>query len=92
VTKVEMTFYSSGGWELDDLGRVANNGGADSILRFRLERGGDGVKRCQKMKRMQRACLGSMRRKKRDMVWWRGDIGRRTGGTGEGGTRQRHLD
>jgi hypothetical protein len=46
VIKVEMIFYSSGGWESDDLGRVAGGGGADSILRFWLERGGNGMKRC----------------------------------------------
>jgi hypothetical protein len=35
-------------------------GGADSMLRFRLKRGGDGMKHCRKMKRRQRARLGSM--------------------------------
>jgi hypothetical protein len=34
VTKVEMTFYSSGGWKLGCPGRVAGGGGADSMLHF----------------------------------------------------------
>jgi hypothetical protein len=34
------------------LGRVANGDGADSMLQFRLERGGDRMKHCQKMKWM----------------------------------------
>jgi hypothetical protein len=67
---------------------VAGGGGADSMLRFRLERGGDGSKRCQKMKRRQRAHLGSMRRK-RDKARRHDDVGRMRGGTGEGkGRRQ----
>ena len=38
VTKVEMTFvYISEGCELGGTGRVVGNGGADSMLRFRLE-------------------------------------------------------
>jgi hypothetical protein len=32
VTKVEMTFFSSEGWELGCLGRVVDDGGADLIL------------------------------------------------------------
>jgi hypothetical protein len=38
-------------WELDGTKRVAGDGGADSVLRFRLERGGDGMKHCRKIKR-----------------------------------------
>jgi hypothetical protein len=70
---------------------VVDGGGVDSMLQYRLERGGDGMKRCRKMKRRQRARLGSMGRK-RDMVQRRGDVGRRRGGTGEGkGRRRRQL-
>jgi hypothetical protein len=61
---------------------VAGGGGADLMLRFRLERKGDEMKCCQKMQWRQRARLASMRRK-------RGDIGRRRGGTGEGKARRR---
>jgi hypothetical protein len=32
VAKVEMTFYSSGGWESDGPGRVAGGGGANSMF------------------------------------------------------------
>jgi hypothetical protein len=32
---------------------VAGGDGMDSILRFRLKRGGDGMKHCRKMKRRQ---------------------------------------
>jgi hypothetical protein len=32
---------------------VVGGGGADSMLRFRLERGGDGMKHCRKMKQRQ---------------------------------------
>jgi hypothetical protein len=62
------------------------------MLRFRLERGGDEMKRCQKMKRSQRARLGSMGRKC-DTVRRRGDVGQRIGGTEEGkGRRRRRSD
>jgi hypothetical protein len=44
--------------------RVADGGGADLMLQFQLERGGDGTKWCRKMKRRQRAHLGSMGRKR----------------------------
>jgi hypothetical protein len=57
------------------------------MLRFRLERGGDGMKHWQKMKRRQQAHLDSMDRK-RGMMRCRGDDDRMRGGTGEGrGTR-----
>jgi hypothetical protein len=46
---------------------VVRCGGADLMLRFQLERGGDGTKRCRKMKQRQRARIGSMRMK-RDMT------------------------
>jgi hypothetical protein len=52
---------------------VAGGGGADSMLQFRLEWGGDGTKRCRNMKWSQRAHLDSMR-KNCDMMRWRGDI------------------
>jgi hypothetical protein len=45
VTKVEIIFYSSGGWKSNCPRRVADDGGADSMLRFRLERGDGGMKR-----------------------------------------------
>jgi hypothetical protein len=41
------------------LGRVADGGDADTMLQFRLERGGDGTKRYRKMKRRQGTRLGS---------------------------------
>jgi hypothetical protein len=67
--------------------------GADSMLRFRLEWGGDGMKRCQNMKRRQRACLSSIGRKC-DTMRWHGDVSQRRGGTGEGECEdvQRKLD
>jgi hypothetical protein len=40
--------------------RVAGGGGVDSILWFRLKRGGNGTKHCQKMKRRQQAHLDSI--------------------------------
>jgi hypothetical protein len=43
---------------------VVGSDGADSMFRFWLERGGDGMKCCRKKKRMQRARLGSMGRKR----------------------------
>jgi hypothetical protein len=54
VAKVEMAFfYSSGVWKSDDPGRVVGGGGANSILRFRLERRDDMMKCCRKIKRRQ---------------------------------------
>jgi hypothetical protein len=47
---------------------------ADSMVQFRLKRGGDEMKHCRKMKRRQRAHLGSMGRK-RDTVRQCGDVG-----------------
>jgi hypothetical protein len=67
---------------------VAGGSGADSMLWFLLDRGSDETKRCRKMKRRQRAHLGSMRRK-RDMARQHGDVGRRRGGTEEGKWRRR---
>jgi hypothetical protein len=67
---------------------VAGDGGADSMLQFLL---GDRMKRCQKIKRRQRARLGLMGRN-RDTVQRHGDVGRRRWGTGEGkGKRQYQL-
>jgi hypothetical protein len=68
--------------------RVANGGDVDSILRFQLERGGDGMKHCRKMKRRQRVRLDSMGRK-RDTLWRRDNVGRRRGSTKEGKGRRR---
>jgi hypothetical protein len=67
------------------LGRVAGGDGVDS-MRFWLERGGDEMKRCRRMKRMQRAHLSFMERK-RDMVHRCGDIDRRRGSTKKGNER-----
>jgi hypothetical protein len=64
-------------------GRVAGGGGADPLLQFWLERGGDEMKCCQKMKKRQRALLGSMGRKC-DTARRHGDIGQRRGDTREG--------
>jgi hypothetical protein len=44
--------------------RVAYGGGVDSMLCFRLERVGDGIKHCREMKRSQRPHHGSMGRKR----------------------------
>jgi hypothetical protein len=71
------------------VGRVAYGGGANSLLQFQLERGSDGTKLCRKMKRRQRAHLGSMGRK-RDPFWWRDDVSRRRSSTEEGKRRRRH--
>jgi hypothetical protein len=68
---------------LDGPRRMAGGGVVDSMFQFWLSRGGDRTKSCQKMKRRQRAHLGSMRRK-RDTMRWHGDIDRRRGDTGEG--------
>jgi hypothetical protein len=71
--------------------RVAYGGGANLILQFQIERGGDETKRCQNMNRRQRVYFGSMGRK-RDTVRWRNDIGQRRGDIEEGkGRRQRQL-
>jgi hypothetical protein len=71
------------------LERVARDSGADSILQFLLEMGGDGIKHCQKMKRRQRARLGSMG-KERDIAWRRDDVGQRRDSTMEGKGWRRH--
>jgi hypothetical protein len=68
--------------------RLKNIGGANSILWFRLEKGGDKMKRCQKMKWRQRACLGSMERK-HDTALLCGNVGLRRGDTREGKGRRR---
>jgi hypothetical protein len=86
--RLRWYFYSSGGWESSGPRRIACNGCADSMLQFQLERGGDGKRRCWKMKRRQRARLGSMKRKC-DTVRWRDDVGRRRGDTEEGKGRKR---
>jgi hypothetical protein len=65
---------------------VTNVGDADSMLRFWLERGDDGMKHCWKMKRIQRARLSMGR--KRDTALRCGDVGRRRGGTVGGGERE----
>jgi hypothetical protein len=67
----------------DGPGRVACDSSMNSMLQFRLERGGDGTKRCQKMNRRQRAHLSSMGRK-HDMVRRCDDLDRRRSDTEEG--------
>jgi hypothetical protein len=42
---------------------VIDDGGVNSMIQFHLKRGGDGMKRCRKMKQRWRAHLGSMGRK-----------------------------
>jgi hypothetical protein len=60
VPKVEMTFIvMEGGSQA-----VCEGCPTAVVLWFRLKRGDDGTKYCQKMKRMQRAHLGSIRRKR----------------------------
>jgi hypothetical protein len=61
---------------------MVDDGGADLMFWFRLERGGDDMKYYRKIKQMQRACLDSIG-SKRDTVRWHGDVGRRRGGTEE---------
>jgi hypothetical protein len=68
LVKIEMIFYINRWLESDDLGRVTCCGSADSMFRFRLERGGDGMKCCQKMKRRQRAHFDSVKRKETNLV------------------------
>jgi hypothetical protein len=60
------------------------------MLQFRLERGGDTTKCCQKMKQRQRTHLDSVGRM-HDTAWWRDNIDRRRGGTGEGKGMERCL-
>jgi hypothetical protein len=81
VVKVKMTFYIDSG----DLRWMAGGSGADSIFQFRL----DGMKRCQKMKRTQRAHLDSMRRKC-NTTQWHDNVNRRRGDTGEGKGMRRY--
>jgi hypothetical protein len=61
---------------------VAGDGSVDSMFQFLLERRCDGMKRCQKMKRRQRAYLDSIERKC-DTTRRRDNVGQRRGGTGE---------
>jgi hypothetical protein len=61
---------------------VADSGGADSMLWFRLEKGGDVMKHCQKKKRSQRARVGSIGRKCDGMTTLTG--GERAPGMGRG--------
>jgi hypothetical protein len=68
---------------------VADGGGGDSMLRFRLERGDNMTKYYRKMKRSQRARLGFIGRK-HDMTRWRDDVGRRRGDTREGKGRRKY--
>jgi hypothetical protein len=81
--RLRWPFYSNGGWESGGPTRVANSSAVESMVQFWLERGGDRMKRCLKVKRWQRAHHGSMRRKS-DTTRRCGDIDPRRGGTGEG--------
>jgi hypothetical protein len=65
--------------------RVINGGGVDSILQFRLERGGNKTKR--KMKRRHQTHFGSIERKC-DTTRWFDDVGRMRGDTMEGKKRR----
>jgi hypothetical protein len=67
---------------------VVGGGGADSILQFQLGRGDDKTKRYRKIKRRQRAHLGSVE-SKRDTMRQRGNASRRRGDTEEGKGRRR---
>jgi hypothetical protein len=60
---------------------VVGCGDADSMLRFWLEREGEGMKHCRNMKRRQLAHLDSKGRKC-DTVQRCGDVGRRRRDTG----------
>jgi hypothetical protein len=48
VTKIEMIFLQQ--WRVGVEWSEEGGRGEDSLLRFRLERGGDEMKRCKKMK------------------------------------------
>jgi hypothetical protein len=65
---LRWSFYSSGLLKSGSLKRVGGSDSADSMLRFRFERVGDGTKRYRKMKWRQWAHLDFMGRK-RDMAW-----------------------
>jgi hypothetical protein len=67
---------------------VADDSGVDSMLRFSLERGVDGMKCCGKIKRMQRIHLGSMGMK-HDMMQRRDNVDQRRGDTGKEKVRRR---
>jgi hypothetical protein len=91
MTKVEITFFiavecgsrtTRRGWP------VGGDDGVNSMLQFRLERGGDGTKCCRKMQQRQRAHLGSMR-KYRDTAQLCDDVDRRRDNTREGKKRRR---
>jgi hypothetical protein len=68
-------------------GRVVDDGSADSMFLFRLEREDDGMKRYRKTKQRQRAHLDSIKMKC-DMARRCGDVGRRRGGTEKGKGRR----
>jgi hypothetical protein len=68
--RLRWHFYSIGGCDSGCPGRVTSGGGADSILRFQLERRGDRTKHYQKMKQKRWSRLDSMGRKC-DTAWRR---------------------
>jgi hypothetical protein len=86
--RLRWSFYISGGWELGGSRRVACGGDANSMLQFWFERGGDMTKHSWKIKRRQRARLGSMGRKC-DTVRSCDDVGRSRCSTKEGKGRRR---
>jgi hypothetical protein len=75
-------FYSSGEWKSCGLGRMADGGGANLMLRFRLEMGGNGIKHYRKTKRRPWAHFDSMERKC-DTTQHCGDVDQRRGGARE---------
>jgi hypothetical protein len=66
---------------------VVDDGSADSMFLFRLEREDNGMKRYRKTKQRQRARLDSIKMKC-DMARRCGDVGRRRGGTEKGKGRR----
>jgi hypothetical protein len=88
VAEIRVPFLQQQGAKAGGPIRVADDSDADSILRFWLERGGDGTKHYKNMKRRRRARLGSMGRQ-RVMVRWRGDIDRRRESIQRGKERRR---
>jgi hypothetical protein len=60
---------------VEDLSRAIWGGWPAAVFQFWLERGGDGMKYCQKIKQRQRARLGSIGRKC-DTAQQRGDMDR----------------
>jgi hypothetical protein len=73
-------FYSIGGCEPCDPERLAGNGGANSMLRFWLEKRGDEMKRCQKIWNGDREFILVLWE---GNVTWCGDVDQRRGSNRE---------